>query len=161
MRPGRWASAVTPSFHRCRWSLRSKLDRLPDESKGCRWARCALEPCRNRYTVASEYRADHRSDGSPQTGRGSPPIHWSTMNDASQGKRSHAMGSAFLRLWTFETISLFGTQITAITIPLTAIITLRATPLELGILAGARTAPWPVRLLSFRPPQPTGGSSRC
>ncbi|HEY3024498.1 MAG TPA: MFS transporter [Actinomycetota bacterium] len=64
------------------------------------------------------------------------------MNDASQGKRSHAMGSAFLRLWTFETISLFGTQITAITIPLTAIITLRATPLELGILAGARTAPW-------------------
>ncbi|MDQ2741005.1 MAG: MFS transporter, partial [Chloroflexota bacterium] len=48
---------------------------------------------------------------------------------------------AFLRLWSAETISLFGSQITLLAVPLTAVLTLHATPLEMGVLMAVGTAP--------------------
>jgi MFS family permease len=40
----------------------------------------------------------------------------------------------FMKFWFGETISLFGTQVTNLALPLTAVIVLGATPLQLGVL---------------------------
>src|SRR3989449_9919106 len=48
----------------------------------------------------------------------------------------------FLKLWTFEPISQFGSQFTGLALPLTAIIILNADSTELGILVFAETIPW-------------------
>ena len=48
----------------------------------------------------------------------------------------------FLRLWTSETISSFGTQFSELAIPLTAVLVLNGTPAELGILNAAAYAPF-------------------
>jgi MFS family permease len=48
---------------------------------------------------------------------------------------------AFLNLWAAETISQFGAQITLITMPLIAALTLSASPLQMGLLSAAMTAP--------------------
>ena len=48
----------------------------------------------------------------------------------------------FLKLWGGETISLFGTQITVLALPLTAVLTLDAGAGELGLLNAARYAPF-------------------
>ncbi|MDQ6670151.1 MAG: MFS transporter [Chloroflexota bacterium] len=45
----------------------------------------------------------------------------------------------FLKLWSGQTISLLGTQVTQLALPLAAVLTLGATPLQMGIL---RAAPW-------------------
>ena len=47
----------------------------------------------------------------------------------------------FLRLWAGETISDLGDQITLLALPLTAVITLHATPADMGFLGAAGTAP--------------------
>ncbi|HEV2251072.1 MAG TPA: MFS transporter, partial [Candidatus Limnocylindria bacterium] len=47
----------------------------------------------------------------------------------------------FLKLWIGETISDFGDQITLLAIPLTAVIVLRASAFEMGLLAAAAAAP--------------------
>src|SRR6267143_3659718 len=48
----------------------------------------------------------------------------------------------FLRLWTSETISQFGSQFTGLALPLTAIIILGAKSVEVGILNFAGSVPW-------------------
>src|SRR5713101_2943188 len=48
----------------------------------------------------------------------------------------------FLKLWTSETISQFGSQFTGLALPLTAIIILSANSTELGILVFAGSIPW-------------------
>jgi MFS family permease len=48
----------------------------------------------------------------------------------------------FMRLWAGETISLFGSQITYIAIPLTAAVVLHAEPWQMGILQAAGFAPF-------------------
>ena len=48
----------------------------------------------------------------------------------------------FLKLWTGQTISLFGTQVTFLALPLTAILMLGASPAQMGLLAAAQTVPW-------------------
>jgi len=48
----------------------------------------------------------------------------------------------FLKLWTSETISQFGSQFTGLALPLTAIIILSANPVEVGILNFAGSVPW-------------------
>jgi MFS family permease len=48
----------------------------------------------------------------------------------------------FFKLWAGETVSLFGSQITALALPLTAVLTLQATPAQLGALNAARYAPF-------------------
>jgi len=47
----------------------------------------------------------------------------------------------FVKLWTGETISLVGTQVTQLALPLVAILTLHATVLEVGFLNATRYAP--------------------
>ncbi|HLZ48856.1 MAG TPA: MFS transporter [Candidatus Limnocylindria bacterium] len=47
----------------------------------------------------------------------------------------------FLKLWVGETISDFGDQITLLAIPLTAVIVLKASAFQMGLLAAAATAP--------------------
>src|SRR2546425_1274375 len=48
----------------------------------------------------------------------------------------------FLKLWTSETISQFGSQFTGLALPLTAIIILNANSTELGVLTFAGSIPW-------------------
>lgn len=40
----------------------------------------------------------------------------------------------FLRLWTAQTVSLFGTQVTILALPTVAILLLHASPVEIGVL---------------------------
>jgi MFS family permease len=47
-----------------------------------------------------------------------------------------------VRLWSGETVSLFGTQITVLALPLTAVLTLEASASELGLLNAFRFAPF-------------------
>ena len=47
----------------------------------------------------------------------------------------------FKRLWVGGTVSSFGSQITLLALPLTAVLVLDATPLQMGILAAAGSAP--------------------
>ncbi len=48
----------------------------------------------------------------------------------------------FMRLWMAQTISVFGSQFSALALPLIAAITLRASPGEMGILSAVETAPF-------------------
>ncbi len=48
----------------------------------------------------------------------------------------------FLKLWSGETVSLFGSQFTVLAFPLTAILTLHATLAQIGLLGAARYAPF-------------------
>ncbi len=48
----------------------------------------------------------------------------------------------FTKLWAGQTISQLGSQITPLALPLTAALTLHATPAEMGILSAAETAPF-------------------
>jgi Major Facilitator Superfamily len=47
----------------------------------------------------------------------------------------------FLKLWTGQTISLVGSQITLLALPLTAVLTLRASALQMGLLRAVQYAP--------------------
>jgi len=47
----------------------------------------------------------------------------------------------FLKLWGGETVAFFGLHLTALALPLTAAVSLHATPLEMGILGALQTAP--------------------
>ena len=49
-------------------------------------------------------------------------------------------GTGFLRLWTGETLSLAGTEITFMAIGITAVTTLAATPWQMGVLVAAESA---------------------
>ena len=46
----------------------------------------------------------------------------------------------FLKLWTGQTISVFGSQITALALPLTAVLTLQATSAQMGMLRATHSA---------------------
>jgi len=48
----------------------------------------------------------------------------------------------FLKLWIGDTVSQFGSQITALAVPLAAAIVLQATPAQMGILAALETLPF-------------------
>ena len=47
----------------------------------------------------------------------------------------------FVKLWAGQTISLFGSQITFLTLPLTAVLILEATPAQMGFLTAAEAIP--------------------
>ncbi|PYE48985.1 MFS transporter [Deinococcus yavapaiensis] len=55
---------------------------------------------------------------------------------------SLASSPDFLKLWAAETVSVFGFQITGLALPLTAAITLSATPAQMGVLGALETAPF-------------------
>lgn len=48
----------------------------------------------------------------------------------------------FLKLWAAETVSVFGFQISGLALPLTAALTLRATPAQMGVLNALDTLPF-------------------
>src|SRR4051794_39844693 len=48
----------------------------------------------------------------------------------------------FLKLWSAETISVFGSQVTMLALPLTAVLVLGATPGQMGILGAIEMAPF-------------------
>src|SRR5215213_3372 len=48
----------------------------------------------------------------------------------------------FRRLWAAQSASLFGSEITALALPLMAVLVLGASPLQMGLLAAAGTAPF-------------------
>ena len=48
----------------------------------------------------------------------------------------------FLKLWSGETVSLLGTQVTTLALPLTAALTLHASPSQMGFLNAAQFAPY-------------------
>jgi MFS family permease len=50
--------------------------------------------------------------------------------------------SDFLKLWAGETVSLFGSQITTLALPLTAVLLLNVTPEEMGLLTALGFAPF-------------------
>ena len=48
----------------------------------------------------------------------------------------------FIKLWAGETVSLLGSQVTLLAIPLLAAVTLEATPLQMGTLGTLQFIPW-------------------
>ena len=48
----------------------------------------------------------------------------------------------FMKFWVGETVSLFGTQVSSLALPLTAIIVLHATPGQLGVIRFMQTVPF-------------------
>jgi len=48
----------------------------------------------------------------------------------------------FVKLWAAHTLSLCGSQITLLAVPLTAVLVLKATPLQMGLLRAAAWAPF-------------------
>jgi MFS family permease len=48
----------------------------------------------------------------------------------------------FVRLWTGQTVSVFGSEVTELALPLAAVLTLHATAFQMGLLAAAGMAPW-------------------
>jgi MFS family permease len=47
----------------------------------------------------------------------------------------------FLKLWVGQTVSLFGSRVTVLALPLTAVLTLHASPAQMGLLAALQAAP--------------------
>src|SRR5437879_8362943 len=56
---------------------------------------------------------------------------------------------AFMLFWSGETVSLFGTQITMLALPLTAVLTLHATAAQLGWVRFAEAFPYVLFTLIF------------
>jgi MFS family permease len=48
----------------------------------------------------------------------------------------------FVRLWAGQTVSVFGSQVTELALPLCAVLTLNATAFQMGLLSAAGMAPW-------------------
>jgi len=48
----------------------------------------------------------------------------------------------FLKLWAGQSVSVFGSQITTLALPLTAALTLDATPVQMGLLGAVQTLPF-------------------
>jgi MFS family permease len=48
----------------------------------------------------------------------------------------------FVRLWAGQTVSVFGSQVTELALPLAAVLTLHATAFQMGLLSAAGMAPW-------------------
>ncbi|MGH3404868.1 MAG: MFS transporter [Streptosporangiaceae bacterium] len=71
-----------------------------------------------------------------------------TASEAQAEQTSGLMANRdFVKLWTGQTVSLVGTQVTQLAMPLVAVLTLHATVLEVGILNALRFVP--VLLLSL------------
>lgn len=72
----------------------------------------------------------------------------------SQRRQRRGGGSAwrrpaFLLFWSGETVSLFGTQVTLLALPLTAVLTLGATAAELGLVRFVEAFPYVLCTLMF------------
>lgn len=57
----------------------------------------------------------------------------------ADGLRHHA---DFNRLWFAQSVSVIGSQVTGLALPLTAVLVLHATPWQMGVLSAAGSVPW-------------------
>src|SRR5437773_11705644 len=64
------------------------------------------------------------------------------METATVQKETLWRNHNFLKLWTSDTISQFGSQFTGLALPLTAFIILHSNPTEQGFLIFVGTIPW-------------------
>lgn len=80
-----------------------------------------------------------RSDGGGVTAKQDVPPVTETLTRT--GRDSIWSNHDFVKLWSGETVSLIGTQITQFALPLVAILTLHAGVLQVGLLNACRTAP--------------------
>ena len=65
-----------------------------------------------------------------------------TMHTSSRGRLwKHR---AFMLFWSGETVSLFGTQVTLLALPLTAVLTLNATASQLGFIRFVEEQTFPI-----------------
>ncbi|HEU5441887.1 MAG TPA: MFS transporter [Ktedonobacterales bacterium] len=62
---------------------------------------------------------------------------------------SESQQRGFLLFWSGETVSMFGTQVTLLALPLTAVLVLHATPGQLGLVRFAETFPYVLFTLIF------------
>jgi MFS family permease len=53
-----------------------------------------------------------------------------------------ARDPSFLTFWAGQTVSLLGSQISRLALPLTAVLVLQATPQQMGLIGVAQNAPW-------------------
>jgi MFS family permease len=60
----------------------------------------------------------------------------------AEGRRSLWRHADFMKLWTGETISQLGTQVTLLALPLTAILILKASPFQVGLLGTVEFLPF-------------------
>ena len=65
-----------------------------------------------------------------------------TASDGGVPQQGARQNSDFRRLWTAASVSLFGTQVTELALPLTAVLSLQATPLQMGLLGAAGQSPF-------------------
>ena len=63
------------------------------------------------------------------------------MAQTSTSPKSLWRNADFLKLWAGQTISLIGSEVTGLALPLTAALTLNATPAQMGILGAVQYAP--------------------
>src|SRR5215469_13106910 len=72
-------------------------------------------------------------------------MHLNKQDDESKaGVRARSVlfrHADFMKLWTGETVSLFGTRMGDVAISFAAVIALNATPFQMGILSAARIVP--------------------
>ena len=63
-------------------------------------------------------------------------LHDRMTNDVDGARRigAHHLGRDFRLLWAGETVSLFGTQVTVLAFPLVALLTLHASPGQIGFV---------------------------
>jgi MFS family permease len=73
--------------------------------------------------------------------RAAPPPAPAAVAGVAPGLWRH---TGFRRLWVGQTVSLFGSQVTELALPLTAALTLQATPAQMGILGALAATPWPL-----------------
>ena len=62
--------------------------------------------------------------------------------NATGSRRGDRLNGDFGRLWVGQTVSLIGTQVSFLAIPLTAALTLGATPLQMGFLGASQWLPF-------------------
>ncbi|WP_157870005.1 MFS transporter [Streptomyces sp. Root1304] len=96
--------------------------------------------------MSDDLMTDQQHLPEPRAGEKPPPGDGSTGERATgerpggKPKKTPFRGTGFLRLWTGETLSLAGTEITFMAIGITAATTLAATPWQMGVLEAAESA---------------------
>lgn len=85
----------------------------------------------------------------------SPPVQAASPAGAGEqapppGRFGHLVRNAdFMKFWVGETVSLFGSQVTALALPLTAVLVLNASPNQLGVLRFLEYIPFLLFTLIF------------
>src|SRR5215212_11638647 len=64
------------------------------------------------------------------------------MTSQAQARRGLTRQPDFVKLWTAETISVFGSQISGLAIPLVAVVILNVTPFEVALLGTIEFLPF-------------------